>query len=77
MFQGHDDQFNLTAITKDGKPACQLKVVKELDYELTPLYRMTITVMVRQDHLMCAVKAHQVLLTPFLINFAHPDQSLT
>ena len=42
--EGYDDTFKLNALTKDGKPACQLQMLKELDYETRPLYKLTITV---------------------------------
>ena len=45
-FQGYDDTFTLTATTKDGKPGCQLGLLKELDYETKPLYKLTFTVKV-------------------------------
>ena len=47
LFQGYDDLFKLNSLTKDGKPACQLQLLRELDYEIRPLYRLTITVTVR------------------------------
>ncbi|XP_043208926.1 cadherin-related family member 1-like, partial [Amphibalanus amphitrite] len=41
---GYDDVFKLTLTTKDNKPACQLRLLKQLDYETRPLYKLTITV---------------------------------
>ena len=61
MFQGHDAWFTLKPITKDSKPGCQLQVVQELDYEVTPLYRMTITVTVRNDALICPINPSMLL----------------
>ncbi|KAF0299162.1 Cadherin-23 [Amphibalanus amphitrite] len=44
FYEGYDDVFKRTSTTKDGKPACQLRLLKVLDYETRPLYKLTITV---------------------------------